>query len=111
MTDKIVVLCTCAGETEAEALARRLVDRKLAACVSVIPRMRSYYRWKGAVETAEECLLLIKSSRALFTPLCAAIEEAHAYEIPEVLALPVVEGAANYLAWLEDNLKNGTEQV
>jgi periplasmic divalent cation tolerance protein len=105
MTDKIVVLNTCGSEAEAERLARLLVDRHLAACVSVVPRLRSFYRWKGVVESAEEWLLLIKSSRPLFGQLRAAIENAHAYEVPEVLALSVVDGAPLYLDWLQANLQ------
>lgn len=108
MTDKIVVLNTCASEREAERLARLLVDQRLAACVSVVPRLRSFYRWNGAVECADEWLLLIKSSRALFDRLCAAIGTAHSYEIPEVLALPVVAGSEPYLDWLAANLQEGS---
>ncbi|HUB82547.1 MAG TPA: divalent-cation tolerance protein CutA [Bryobacteraceae bacterium] len=107
MTDKIVVLSTCANEDEAGRLARLLVDRRLAACVSILPRVRSIYRWNGAVESSEEWLLLIKSSRRLFEELRTAIESAHSYEVPEVLALPVVDGAASYLAWLDTNLEEG----
>jgi periplasmic divalent cation tolerance protein len=107
MTDKIVVLNTCASEAEAERLARLLIEERLAACVSIVPRLRSFYHWKGAVDSSEECLLLIKSSRALFDQLRLAIEKAHTYEVPEVLALPVVAGAASYLDWLEANLKEG----
>jgi periplasmic divalent cation tolerance protein len=105
MTDKIVVLNTCASEAEAERLARLLIEERLAACVSIVPRLRSFYHWKGAVDSSDECLLLIKSSRELFDQLRLAIEKAHAYEVPEVLALPVVAGAASYLDWLEANLK------
>ena len=104
MTDKIVILSTCPTEVEAEKLARLLVDERLAACVNVVPRMRSYYRWQGAVESAEECLLVIKSARAMFEPLRAALEKAHSYEVPEVVALPIVAGSAAYLNWLESNL-------
>lgn len=104
MTDKIVVLNTCGSEDEAERLARLLIARRLAACVSVVPRLRSFYRWNGAVESSEEWLLLIKSSRPLFEQLRAALEEAHSYEVPEVLALPVVDGSAPYLEWLETSL-------
>jgi len=104
MTDKIVVLSTCASEEEAEKLARALVEQRLAACVNVIPRIKSYYRWQGGLESAEEWLLVIKSSRERFEPLRTALERAHSYEVPEVLALPVVEGAANYLNWLQANL-------
>jgi periplasmic divalent cation tolerance protein len=105
MTDKIVVLNTCGTEAEAERLARLLIDRRLAACVSVAPRLRSFYRWKGEVESSEEWLLLIKSSRPLFEQLRAALEQAHSYEVPEVLALPVVDGSAAYLEWLETSMR------
>jgi len=104
MTDKIVVFSTCATEDEAGKLARLLIDERVAACVSVVPGLRSFYRWKGAVETSAECLLVIKSSRELFASLAAVLEKAHSYEVPELIALPVVEGAANYLNWLQSNL-------
>jgi periplasmic divalent cation tolerance protein len=110
MTDKIVVLSTCGGGEEAEKLARLLLDQRLAACVSIVPRVRSFYRWQGAVESAEEYLLLIKSSRSLFDPLRAALEKAHSYEIPEVLALAVVAGSAPYLDWLQANLQANLQE-
>ena len=104
MTDKIVILSTCANEADAERIARALVDARLAACVNVVPGARSFYRWNGAVEDAAECLLVIKSSRALFVALRAAVEKAHPYEVPELIAFPIVEGAPNYLEWLSQNL-------
>jgi periplasmic divalent cation tolerance protein len=106
MTDKIVILSTCSGEDEGARLARMLVEERLAACVSVVPGMRSYYRWQGAIETAGECLLIVKTSRALFDEVRAALEKAHSYEIPEAIALPLVEGAPNYMNWLQLNLKS-----
>jgi periplasmic divalent cation tolerance protein len=106
MTDKIVVLSTCATEEDAEKLARLLVEDRLAACVNVVPRVQSYYRWKDAVESSAECLLVIKSSREVFPALCSALQKAHAYEVPEVLALPVVDGAEAYLAWLQAGLRS-----
>jgi periplasmic divalent cation tolerance protein len=108
MTDKIVVFSTCASQAEAEKLARLVVERRLAACVSIVPNVRSYYRWRGAVETAGECLLVIKSARRQFAALSAALERAHSYEVPEVLAVPVVAASAPYLAWLEASLGGGT---
>lgn len=105
MTDPIVVLSTCASEQEAERLARMLVDRRLAACVSVVPGVRSFYRWKEAVESEGEWLLVAKSSRGLFSELSSALEQEHSYEVPEVLALPVVAGAANYLSWMASSLR------
>jgi periplasmic divalent cation tolerance protein len=109
MTDKIVVLCTCASTEDGERLARALVTGHLAACVNLVPGLRSFYHWKGEIEAADECLLIIKSSRALFAALAAAIEKLHPYEVPEVLALPVVEGSGNYLNWLAVNLHQGAE--
>ena len=105
MTDKIVVLSTCASAEEAEKLARELVQEQLAACVNVIPRVRSFYRWKGEIETAEECLLVIKSSRPLFDAVRTSLEKAHSYEVPEAIAIQIVEGAPNYMNWLGANLK------
>ena len=109
MTDKIVVLSTCARADDAERLARALVTGQLAACVSVIPRVRSYYRWKGKLETADEFLLLIKTSRDLFDAVNLELEKLHPFEVPEVLALPIVAGAENYLNWLGINLRGTPE--
>jgi periplasmic divalent cation tolerance protein len=105
MTDPIVVLSTCASLEEAERLARLLVEERLAACVNIVAGVRSIYRWEGAVESACEWLLVIKSSRALFRELTARLQGAHSYDVPEVLALPVLEGAANYLSWMEASLR------
>ena len=104
MTDKIVVLSACSTEEEGRRIARKLVEGRLAACVSVMPQARSVYRWKGAIEEADECMLVIKSSRALFGRLCVELEKAHSYEVPEVVALQVVEGAPNYMNWLTGEL-------
>jgi periplasmic divalent cation tolerance protein len=72
--------------------------------VNVVPGMRSYYRWEGVIESATEFLLLIKSSRELFPMLRRKLEEHHSYSVPEVVALPIVDGAPNYLEWLHGNL-------
>ena len=109
MTDKIVLFSTCSGEKEGENLARLLVDSRLAACVSLIPGIRSFYRWKGEVESSEECLLLIKSSRENFEALRERLEAAHSYEVPELLALAVLEGSTKYMNWLEANLSSSTK--
>jgi len=111
MTDKIVVFNTCASREEAEKLARLLVEQRLAACVSIVPNVRSYYRWQGAIETADEHLLVIKSARRQFDALTAALDGAHSYQVPEVLAMPVVAGSVPYLAWLEESLGGETEDA
>ena len=105
MTDKIVVLSTCATELEAGKLARLLIEERLAACVNVVPGVQSYYRWQGAIESSAEFLLVIKSSRTLFPALLTLLEKHHSYEVPEALALAVLDGAPAYLAWLQGNLR------
>ncbi|MGI8989043.1 MAG: divalent-cation tolerance protein CutA [Bryobacteraceae bacterium] len=107
MTGNIVVLNTCGSSEEAERIARRLVEERLAACVNVLAPMRSFYRWKGVVEDASEWLLVIKTSRDRFDALRATLEAAHSYELPEILALPVVDGSPNYLNWLAGELGAG----
>jgi periplasmic divalent cation tolerance protein len=104
MTDKIVVLSTCASAEEAAKIARSLVEKKLAACVNVLPAVRSFYRWKGVVEDDQESLLVIKSSRGLFDQLRTELEKLHSYEVPEVIAVPIVDGSEGYLEWLEREL-------
>ena len=101
MTDKIVVFCTCASPEEAGKIARAIVEQRLAACVNILPGIRSIYRWRGAIEDSAEVLLVIKSRRDLFERLQHAIRAVHSYEVPEIIALPVVGGLAAYLDWLE----------
>lgn len=101
MTDKIVVLTNCGSKKEAMKLAGRLVEDRLAACVNIIPAVTSVYRWKDKLETAEEWTLLVKTRRELFEQVRRAIETGHSYELPEVLAIPVVDGLASYLDWIE----------
>jgi len=109
MTDKIVVLCTCASPEEAGKIARTLVEKRLAACVNILPAVRSIYRWKDAIEDDPETLLLIKSSRALFNELRAEIEKLHSYEVPEAIAIPIVDGLERYLEWMGGALRDEQE--
>jgi uncharacterized protein involved in tolerance to divalent cations len=106
MTDKIVVLSTCASLEEAERIARTLVEKRLAACVNVTPAVRSFYRWKGEIEDDQEILMVIKSSRALFHQLRIEIEKLHSYEVAEVIAMPIVDGSEAYLGWLDQELSH-----
>jgi len=109
MTDKIVVLSTCGSAEEAERIARLLTEKRLAACVNILPGIRSIYRWQGSIEDSAEWLLLVKSRRDLFAPLRAAMEKNHSYEVPEIVALAVVDGSPGYLGWLERELAAGEE--
>ena len=104
MTDKAIVYTTCSDPMEAAQLAQRLIKTRLAACVNVIPSVVSYYRWQGKIENSNEVLLMIKTARANVDAVCAELEKAHSYALPEFIAVPIVSGSANYLAWLEKEL-------
>ena len=109
MTDKIVVLVNCGNQKEAEELARSLVEKKLAACVNVLPGLVSWYWWENKLTQDQEIMLVIKSSREVFPELEKEIRRLHSYAVPEVIALPIVEGSANYLNWIEESLKSSDE--
>jgi periplasmic divalent cation tolerance protein len=107
MTDKILVLVTCGSRREARKIARALVGQRLAACVSeIVVPVASTYRWKGKVESAREFLLLIKTSRRRFAAVRNAVRELHSYEVPEIIALPIVTGSRGYLDWIAASVKS-----
>jgi periplasmic divalent cation tolerance protein len=105
MTDKKIVLTTVGSEEEAQTIARTLVERQLAACVNILPRLRSIYRWQGKVETAEEWLLLIKTTSAAFDRVRSAIGELHSYDLPECVCLSIEDGSKDYLDWITSCVK------
>lgn len=98
--DTLVVLCNCPDPAVATAIAEAVVGAGLAACVNQLPPCRSVYRWQGAVETAEEIPLLIKTTASRYAALQEAIRVRHPYEVPEIIALPVAAGLPAYLDWL-----------
>ncbi len=99
-----VVLCTAPPERAPE-LARTLVERRLAACVNLIPGVRSVYRWKDEVQDDAETLMVIKTGEARIADLVAAVPGLHPYEVPEVIALGVLERHAPYAAWVEESTR------
>lgn len=105
MTDNKLVLTTAGSKEEAQRIARTLVERRLAACVNVVPQIESVYRWQGNIEEAEEWLLLIKTTSAAFERVRDAIKELHSYELPECICLAVDGGSSAYLEWLEDSVE------
>jgi periplasmic divalent cation tolerance protein len=109
MTDKILVLTTCGSAEEAGRIARALVESKLAACVNIGPGSRSIYRWQGAIEESGEWALTIKSRSDLFEALSMELRQLHSYETPEILVLPIAEGGAAYLRWMDAELKQRPE--
>ena len=98
----VVVLVTVGSAEEAERIGRTLVDEGLAACVNVAGPIRSIYRWQGAVEEAAEHLMVVKARAADVPALDARVRALHSYDVPEVVALPIVAGSAPYFAWLGD---------
>jgi periplasmic divalent cation tolerance protein len=104
MTDKRLVLTTAGSEAEARKIARELVDRRVAACVNILPRIQSVYRWKGEVEESEEYLLLIKTAERKEEELRQAVGELHSYDLPECISIAMESGSADYLKWIEDSL-------
>jgi periplasmic divalent cation tolerance protein len=105
MTDKIIVLITCSAASEARKVAQSLVKRRLAGCVNILHMpVESIYRWKGRVESAKEVLLIVKSSRRRLAGLQSEVRRLHGYEVPEIVALPIVAGSQEYLRWLSESL-------
>jgi periplasmic divalent cation tolerance protein len=103
---KIIVMTNCASAKEARCIARALVDKRLAACVNIVATpVESLYRWKAKVEKAREQTLLIKTTRECFPSVERTIRQLHSYEVPEIIAVPIVAGSRDYLAWLEENVR------
>ncbi|WP_020186110.1 divalent-cation tolerance protein CutA [Methylopila sp. 73B] len=106
MTEFVIVTTTVDDADAAEAIARAAVERRLAACAGIVAR-RSVYRWKGAVETAEELAVELKTLASLVPALQAAILEWHPYELPEIVVTPIVGGSAAYLGWVREGVDVG----
>jgi len=102
MTDKRIVLSTAGSEEEARKIAHELVERQLAACVNIVPQIESVYRWQGKIESSREWLLLIKTTAEQFEKVRDAIRELHSYDLPECIAVAIVDGSPEYLRWLAD---------
>jgi periplasmic divalent cation tolerance protein len=100
----VIVLTTLPIESDAEQFASQLVEEKLVACVSLLPVMRSIYRWKGAVERANERQLLLKTSSTHLTALEVRVRALHPYDVPEFIVIPITNGSADYLSWLADSI-------
>jgi periplasmic divalent cation tolerance protein len=99
-----IVLTTTGTPESAQRIARALVERRLAACVNIIPAVTSIYHWRGAVESASELLLVIKTEEDQLQQLEVALRELHSYELPEFLVLPVAAGSKSYLEWIHSSL-------
>ena len=104
MSEYLQVSTTTSTASEAEAIAAALIEKHLAACAQIIPQVRSVYRWQGKIEQADEWLCLIKTRHALLLQVEAEIKRLHSYDCPEIIAVAITAGSADYLRWLEEQL-------
>jgi periplasmic divalent cation tolerance protein len=103
--DIFVLLSTCPDAATAESIARELVGASLVACVNIVPGLRSIYRWNGAVQVDEEVLMILKTGAERVSEACERLVALHPYDVPEVIALPVVDGHHPYLQWVADSTR------
>ena len=108
MQEFIVVYVTVGSTDEGKKLAHALVEERLAACVNRIGSVKSVYRWEGKVEQSEEELLIIKTRSELFTALAKKVRQLHSYAVPEIIALPIIDGSEAYLGWLDEQVSGGS---
>ena len=101
MTQFCLVLVTCGNSAEAKEISRALVKERLAACVNIIPRMDSIFYWKNKISEERETLLIVKTRISLFSKLSKSVKGLHSYQVPEIIALPIISGEKNYLNWME----------
>ena len=106
MTDKRLVLTTCGSVEEARRIAQELIERRLAACVNIVPQIESVYRWQGEVESATEWLLIIKTTADAFEQLRDAIGKLHSYDVPECIEIAVEDGSESYLEWIANSVSH-----
>lgn len=110
----IVVFVTCKSVDEAEKIAEALLSKRLAACINILPQIKSFYWWKGKIEESQETLLIIKSKTSLLNKLINEVKLTHSYETPEIIALPIIGGDNNYIKWLNSELitkDNSTRKI
>ena len=99
---EIVVFITASDEEEASKIARALVEERLAGCVNIIKDIRSIYSWQGKIEDEKEVFMVVKTQKPLFDSLMKRVKELHSYTVPEIIALPIIQGSEDYLKWLNE---------
>ena len=100
----VVILITTSRDEEAQEIANKLLTQRKAACVNIIPKVRSFFWWQGEIDSADETILIVKSKASLVDEIVSLVKEAHSYEVPEVIALPLIGGNPDYLNWMSDEL-------
>lgn len=99
----IVIFVTAKDEAQAKRIAEKLVAEKLVACANIVPGIQSIFRWEGKVDRAREVLLILKSRRRHFPSIVKTVKAMHSYDVPEIIALPIIEGNKDYLQWLTES--------
>jgi periplasmic divalent cation tolerance protein len=100
-TNSVVVLITTGNEQEAHKIAKLLVKERRAACVNIVPNVDSLFRWEGKIDSADESLLLVKTRASLLSEIIGLVKEVHSYQVPEIIAMPIIGGSEEYLKWLD----------
>ena len=100
----IVIFITASGKKEARDIAAAIIKKKLAACVNIIDKIESVYRWKGKVERAKETLLIVKTKVSKMPAIIKAVKSIHSYDLPEIIALPITAGESRYLGWIDESV-------
>ncbi len=103
MAEYIVIMSTVSSQMEASRIGEELINQKLAACVNVIPGLTSYYRWGGAAQTGKELLILVKTCKDNYERASGVIRKHHSYEVPEIIAIPIIDGDPTYLKWMDES--------
>ena len=104
--EAVLVLITTATREEADRIARSLVEKRLAACVSIVPQVRSFFWWENKLSEEEEVLLMMKTRRSHLRQLIVKVKAIHSYSVPEIIALPIVEGSTSYLEWVDETTRS-----
>ena len=101
----IIVFITAANKKEAEKIAKGLISKRLAACVNIVDKISSVFWWQGKADSATESLLIVKSKQAAFKKIIREVKKLHSYEVPEIIAVPIIAGEKKYLEWLNDSVR------
>ncbi len=103
--DYIQVLVSCESTEQAKTMVDSLLNDQIIACAQILPKIESFYRWRGQIESSEECLLLLKTAASQFAAIEQRITSLHSYQTPEIIAVPIVAGTTEYLQWIDEQIK------
>ncbi len=105
MSNHVVIYITAGSESEAEKIGHTLVEERLVACSNIISPIRSIYSWQGKICDDKEALMMLKTKKELFKQIVIRVEELHSYDVPEIIAIPIIDGSSKYLSWIDEETK------